>query len=485
MKRWMFTFGLALSLLVLIMQASLAQGQETELSGSWRGSIGPGVIDLGIDVVFAGGPDGLSATLDIPAQGLFGFPLSEVAWDGGSLRFIMAGVPGDPVFEGEGDGDRIDGTFTQGGSSLPFFIERVTEEGLGSADRRPQEPRPPFPYREQEVSYTGSGGTIAGTLTLPEGPGPFAAALLITGSGPQDRDEEIFGHKPFLVIADDLTRAGMAVLRVDDRGVGGSGGLDHEASFDDLVDDAMAGLAFLAAHPEIDAGRMGLIGHSQGGYVAPGVAARGAPVAFVVTIAGPAVHGYEVLVLQNELFITEAMRRDPSVDQAMIDEAVATQVAFLAELRDLLGSGDYDGAAEAVRRQVEQAYEALPEDQRPAPDLIEQIVALQVEGSVTPSLASFMNFDPQPYLRELRVPTLAIYGGLDLQVDAAQSEGPMRALLTEAGNRDFSVVTFAGLNHLMQPAVTGSVDEYPLIETTIDPIVLQTMRDWLVARFVR
>ncbi len=481
-RRFIPTIIVAIGIWIALGQA---MAQQPDLEGSWQGAIGPGVIDLGIDVVFSSGPDGLTATIDIPAQGLFDFPLGEVEQDGGRVRFVMPGVPGDPVFEGEGDSDRIDGSFTQGGASLPFFLERQDGEALGSADRRPQEPKPPFPYREEEVSYQSQGLTLAGTLTLPEGDGPFAAALLITGSGPQDRDEEILGHKPFLVIADDLTRAGMAVLRVDDRGVGGSQGVDAQASFDDLVEDALAGVAFLAAHPEIDSGRIGLIGHSQGGYVAPGVAVASDLVAFVIMIAGPAVDGLEVLELQNDLYLRDAFRSDPQADEATIEAAIAQQIAFLGRLRDHFAADDLEGAAEAVRAEILQSFATVPEEEWPSDEYVEQIIQLQVAGTVNRSMASFMTFDPQPYLRQLRVPTLAIFGDLDIQVPASQSHGPMRELLAEAGNRDFSVVTFAGLNHLMQPAVTGSPDEYALIETTIDPIVLQTMRDWLAARFIR
>lgn len=475
-------------ILAIAIWAATAQGQAQEgvPSGTWQGSIGPGLIDLGIIVAFSGGADDLAGTLDIPVQGLFGFPLGEMALDGQRIRFTMPGVPGDPVFEGEVAGDRIDGVFTQANTPIDFFLERVEDpEALESVGSRPQTPQPPFPYREQEVSYLSQGLNLAGTLTLPEGNGPFAAALLITGSGPQDRDESLFGHQPFLVIADDLTRAGMAVLRVDDRGVGGSEGLDADASYDDLVQDALAGIAFLAAHPEIDAKRIGLIGHSQGGYLAPGVAAESDQVAFVVLIAGPAVDGHEVLVLQNDLFIRDAYRSDPSADEATIEAAIEQQIAFLGRLRDRFAAGDLEGAAQVVRDEILRSLEGVPEAERPSQEYVEQIIQLQVEGTVNRSMASFMTFDPQPYLRQLRVPTLAIFGDLDIQVPSAQSEGPMRQLLTEAGNPDFSVVTFAGLNHLMQPATTGSPDEYPLIETTMDPIVLQTMRDWLVARFVR
>lgn len=481
MKRLLIIVGVLIATL-----APMGLAQEIDLTGAWQGVIGPGAIDLDIQVEFSGTADELAATLAIPAQGLFDFPLGEVELDGDQVRFVMPGVPGDPVFEGQADADRIEGTFTQGGQAFDFFLERdLDPDARGTGLVRPQEPQPPYPYREEEVSYASQDVTLAGTLTLPEGEGPFAAALLITGSGPQDRDEELYGHKPFLVIADDLTRAGLAVLRVDDRGVGGSTGLDADASFADLVEDALAGVAFLAAHPEIDADRVGLIGHSQGGYVAPGVVAEGGQVAFVVMLAGPAVHGFDVLVLQNERIIGDAMRADPSVDEALIEETVAAQLSYLADMRDLLGADDFEGAAERLRAEIIGAYDSAPEDQRPSVEILEQIVELQVAGNVNRSMASFMNFDPQPYLRELRVPVLAIFGDMDVQVDAQQSVGPLRELLVEAGNPDFSVVTFAGLNHLMQPAITGSVDEYPLIETTMDPIVLETMRAWLVTRFVR
>lgn len=220
---------------------------------------------------------------------------------GSRLSFGLRGVPDAPVFDGTvsgtGEAARITGDFTQSGQTFPFTLER----GAVQAVSRPQEPQPPFPYRSEAVSFQNGEVTLAGTLTLPAGEGPFAAVLFITGSGPQDRDETIARHRPFLLLTDTLTRAGYATLRVDDRGVGGSSGDLSRATYDDLTGDVLAGVASLRAHPAIDRERIGLFGHSEGGYLAPLAAARSDDVAFVIMMAGPAVPGEAVLRLQNHL----------------------------------------------------------------------------------------------------------------------------------------------------------------------------------------
>ncbi|MBW6454519.1 MAG: alpha/beta fold hydrolase [Trueperaceae bacterium] len=469
--------------LVLALLASLALGQA-DPTGAWRGALGPGVIDLEIRVAITADGDAWAGTIDIPAQGLFGYPLAEFALDGSDIAFVMPGIPGDPAFAGVVDGDRIEGTFTQSGQALPFLLERDTDPGAGGS-LRPQEPQPPFPYLEEEVAYASGDVTLAGTLTLPTGDARVPALLQITGSGAQDRNEEILGHKPFLVIADHLTRAGYAVLRVDDRGVGGSTGDDALATYDDMLGDVLAGVAWLRAHPRIDAERVGLLGHSQGGFLAPAAAIEpDAGIAFVILMAGPAVDGYSVLVAQNELILELAMRTaDPSVSDEAIAAVVASQIGFLDALYPLLVAGDADGIHALVRERVESEMAAIPVEQRPDEAALEQLIAVNAEGTAAPAFRSFVTFDPQPLLRQLTVPTLALFGGLDLQVPAEQSEGPMREALAAAGNPDATVITFPGLNHLMQPATTGNVDEYGAIDITIDPVVLDTLADWLQERF--
>lgn len=320
---------------------------------------------------------------------------------------------------------------------------------------RPQEPVPPFPYRAEEVTYPSGDLTLASTLTLPTGGGPFPAVVLITGSGPQNRDEELMGHRPFLLIADTLTRAGYAVLRTDDRGVGGSGGDLDTATYADLAGDIAQGVAFLRTRPEIDTRRIGLFGHSEGGYLAP-LAAPGADIAFAVLMAGPSVPGAEVLIEQNRLLFAA---------QGAPPERIDEQVTYLTAWTGLLRAGDLDSAKDLARRH----NAGLPAEQR-APDDV-------VAALTTPYTAALVTYDPAPALRALRVPVLAFFGGKDLQVPAAQNEGPMRAALS--GSPAATVRTFPGLNHLMQPAGTGTPSEYATIGTTIDPAVLTSVTGWL------
>lgn len=456
---------------------------QSDPLGVWSGAIGPGVIDLEVRVTITAeeGSTGLAGTIDIPAQGMIDYPLASVVHDGDALSFALPGIPGDPTFDGVIDGDRLEGTFEQGGQTLTFTLDRDAEPTA----LRPQEPLPPFPYDEEEVVFLSGDVTLAGTLTLPPGDARVPALLLITGSGAQDRNEELVGHKPFLVIADHLTRAGYAVLRVDDRGVGGSTGSDADATYDDLLDDVLAGVALLRGHERVDPERVGLLGHSQGGYLAPAAAlAAEGDVAFVISIAGPAVDGFSVLLLQNERIIDLALRAtDPSISDAVVAAAVTDQIAFLEALFTLLEAEDVDGAHALVRERIDAELAALPAEQRPDDAIVAEIIAVQQAALTSPSFRAFLTFDPQPYLQRLTLPMLALFGELDMQVPPDQSEDAMREALAAAGNADATVMTFAGLNHLMQPAVTGGPDEYGAIDVTIDPVVLETIERWLRERF--
>jgi dienelactone hydrolase len=432
-------------------------------AGEWAGRIGvPGApLEIGIRLTTEGG--GLSGEIDIPAQAIKGMPLSDVLLEGRELSFRLPEVGGDAWFRGtfEADGKSIPGAFTQFGQSYPLVLRP------GPVAGRPQEPRPPFPYRAEDVTYPGQGVDLAGTLTLPQGPGPFTAVVLVTGSGQQNRDEELFGHKPFLLLADLLTRAGYAVLRVDDRGVGGSGGSLYEVGYDELTGDVVAGVEFLRGRPEIDKAKIGLFGHSEGGYLVP-LAAQRTQVAFAVLMAGPAIPGEEVLVLQNQLLLESA---------GAPPEVVGQQVAYVRELVAQLRAEDYETAGALATWQLEQQAAGLPPEQQPSP---EQIQA-QVAATVNPYYRAWAVHDPVPALQALRVPVLAFFGGADLQVPAGQNEPAMRTQL--AGNPDATVRTLPGLNHLMQPASTGGLDEYASIDTTVDPQALDLVRSWLTQRF--
>ncbi|MFD3743172.1 alpha/beta hydrolase family protein [Nocardia sp. NPDC058633] len=420
------------------------------VQGSWRGDIEVPGQPIGIGVSFA--EDG-SATIDIPVQGVRAAALKDVRTEPDRIEFTIPDAPGAPGFQGKLDGERIIGDWVQSGEKVPLTLERGVIEDV----TRPQDPTPPYPYRSEDVTYRNGDITIAGTLTTPEGSGPFPAMVMITGSGPQDRDEDLMGHRPFKLLADTFTRAGYAVLRTDDRGVGGTGGVLDDATYDDLAADVVAGIGFLRARPEIDPAKVGLFGHSEGGYLAPLVAARpDSDVAFAVLMAGPSVGGAEVLIEQNKVIMAAAGSPQNEIDE---------QVRYVTEWTELLRAGDTEGA----KAYTQQHNDSLPEGER-APQSA-------VDSFNTAYMASFITYDPEPALQALRVPVLAFFGGTDQQVPAAQNEQPMRDHL--AAGPDATVHTFPGLNHLMQPSATGKPSEYSSIETTIDPAVSTYVTDWL------
>jgi hypothetical protein len=457
---------------VLLLVATLAAAPAARSegpAGAWWGTIqGPGG-RLDVHVHLALDAAGWTGTIDIPAQGAFGLALGDIEADRSRVRFAIVGVPGDPSFDGELAGDEIAGTFTQRGQRLPFALQRAAGEPRG----RPQDPPAAAPYRSEEVRFTSDGVELAATLTLPPGPGVFPAVVLLSGSGAQNRDGELMGHRPFLVLADHLTRRGVAVLRADDRGVGGSEGSLAEATSSDLAGDALAAVRYLRSRPEVAWRRIGLLGHSEGGLVAPLAASRSSDVRFLVLLAAPGVPGRELLPVQ-----TRRIALATGVPQSTVER----QVALLEEGLALLTSGVGDAAArrgllDVARRQLELA------GGRPGDAVTDASIAQEVDLMLTPWFRFFLSHDPREALRRVEVPVLAIQGGLDLQVDAEQNLPQVRAALAEGGNRDVTIQRLPGLNHLLQTAGSGAPSEYFQIDETLAPQVLDLVSRWIVERF--
>lgn len=445
-----------------------AEGSRQEMApefyGHWEGSIAlPGaalavLVDLNYDGAWSG-------TADIPVQGAKGLPLTRIRIADAGIEFSLAGIPGDPTFVGKLIQGKISGTFTQGGQSFAFDLGRIRIPPL----TRFQEPQPPFPYEVSEVTYANGPITLAGTLTSPSQGGPFPAVVLISGSGPQDRNEEVMGHKPFLVLADHLTRAGIAVLRVDDRGVGGSSGSVSEATSQDFAGDVLAGVAFLKSRPRIDAKRIGLIGHSEGGIIAPIAASRSGDIAFVVMLAGTGVPGDEVLRHQMSR-IARASGMDEGKLRTILDEQ--------DKLLSLVEAGADD---KAVREQLRKLVSAQL-GEATSGSMLEDGVNQAMVQMGSPWFRFFLQYDPRAALRNVRVPVLVLNGELDLQVDPAQNVPEIRKALEEAGNKEYTVTVLPGLNHLFQKAGTGSPLEYDAIEETMNPAALDAVREWILAR---
>lgn len=466
-------FRFTLFLLLLSLIPGVARAVEPAAAGGhWEGEINlpqNQVLQILVDLEEAGGA--WKGTIDIPSQGAKGLPLEQIAVDGAKVRFVITGVPGAPTFDGAIENGEIQGTFTQGGGSVPFRLGRQAVELV----RRPQEPRPPFPYAAEEVTYKNGDITLAGTLTIPPGDGPFPAVVLITGSGAQDRDETVLGHKPFLILADHLTRHGIAVLRADDRGVGGSTGKTMESTSADFAQDALAGVRLLKAHPKIAPARIGLVGHSEGGVVAPLAASQSPDVAFIVLLAGTGVPAPELLIAQSELI---------SRADGMSEDNIRKESAALREMIRIVQT-EKDAAARGakLREAARQVLAVTPEQDVKEAGGPEAFVEGQAKRIDNPWFRFFIDYDPRPALREVTVPVLALNGALDLQVPVDMNLPVIEKILKESGNRDVTAKSLPGLNHLFQTAKTGSPSEYTKIEETMSPEVLQMISGWISERF--
>jgi dienelactone hydrolase len=316
----------------------------------------------------------------------------------------------------------------------------------------------PYPYREEEVSYKNekAGITLGGTLTIPPGKGPFPGVVLITGSGQQDRDETLMGHKPFLVLADHLTRKGIVVLRSDDRGMGKSGGNFAKSTTADFADDAEAAFAYLQTRPEINARKIGFIGHSEGGVIAPMIAARNPLVAFIVMMAGTGVRGDELLPIQVMRLVEASGGSHETAEKAAATER---------EVLKMVIEGKDDAT---IKQRIG--------DLSPAGMTSE----MQLQALRSPWFRYFIAYDPSEALRKVKCSVLALDGDKDLQVDSKQNLPAIRKALEAGGNKNFELVEFPGLNHLLQTAKTGAVGEYAEIEETIAPAALDKMSSWIL-----
>ncbi len=416
--------------------------------------------------------DALMASADSPDQGVEGMVIDRISLDEGAVVFTMKNLGVE--FKGllSTDQQTISGDFNQGG--LVFKLELRRGDTPQALYERPQEPQPPYAYHVEEVvvNNAAAGIKLAGTLTRPnEGEPVKAAAVMITGSGAQDRDENIFNHKPFLAIADHLTQQGYAVLRLDDRGVGGSTGDFSQATTVDFVTDISAAVDYLKQRDDIPANKVGLIGHSEGGMVAPMLAAQRDDLAFIISLAGPGVPIIELLAEQKYL-IGKVMGHDT----AMLATQKQKDLQFHAKLAKL--------NQEPAYTQVVKAYFAasLKEQFTDEVRLSEQVES-NVKVYDTPWFRFFIGYEPGPYLAQVKVPVLALNGEKDVQVEAQSNLAGIQASLQQAGHEDFTIRALPDLNHLFQTAQTGAVNEYNQISETFSPVALNVMSEWLNLRF--
>lgn len=453
--------GLLFLFLAVIITPSCAQSQaQNGIIGHWDGKLTFGSTTLKIVFHFStDSTNTLTGTLDSPDQGAFGIKIDSIDTSGNKLTIIMKALAA--KFNGDilPSGQIINGLFTQGTSSLPLELRKT--ENVQTKLNRPQEPQKPYPYIETEVVFENIKDSVklAGTLSTPATGTKFPAVILISGSGPQDRNEELLGHKPFLVIADYLTRNGIAVLRYDDRGTAKSTGMFRTATSFDFAEDAKAAVEFLKNRPEIDANKIGLIGHSEGGLIAPIVAVESKDVDFIILLASPGLPGDEIILLQSEL-----ISRAEGASEKMIElDNRVTERIF-----SVLKSTTDSATAKTETMKIFGEYkEALPDSERAKPQYADAFFENQFKTFNSPWFRTFISYNPVENLEKVKCPVLALIGGLDMQVPPKENLAKIETSLKKAKNKNFIAKEMPGLNHLFQQAKTGSPSEYVKIENTI------------------
>ncbi|WMX14197.1 alpha/beta fold hydrolase [Aureispira sp. CCB-E] len=459
---------LIISTLILLMTTSLWAQNDWE--GTWEGNLNVGMQELRLVFHIKKGENNTwTALMDSPDQMAYDLKMDDVVIQKDkTISMSLKAAQAKFVGELSDDKQQINGEWIQG-QSFPLELKKGKTKQLA----RPQEPQAPFPYSIEEVQYENKKAKIklAGTLTIPEGNGKHPAVILISGSGPQDRDETILKHKPFWVLADYWTRNGFAVLRFDDRGVGSSEGDFSKATSADFATDVEAGFNFLKKHDRIDAKKIGLVGHSEGGMIAPMVASKNKGVAFIVLLAGPGVPGNELLIRQSH----DIMKQQGLSDEAIEGTQKVTRKiyeAIIQDKKDELGVGD-------IVKMVRGDVELLDEETRKAVGLSEGALRQTVSTVHSPWMRYFIRYQPQAYLKKVKCPVLAINGEKDLQVAATPNLEAIEAALKMAKNQQVKTVAIPNLNHLFQTAETGAVDEYVKIEETFSPVAMELVLDWM------
>ena len=421
-----------LTSLALAMLAFTANAQE----GSWNGELD--VMGTKLPLVFNFSPNG--CTMDSPSQNAKGIPAEKTVSDDGTIK-VKVGMIG-ATFEGKMADGEIKGTFTQNGFPLPLTLKAGK-----LAVKRPQTPVPPFPYKEESVSFTNAGYTFNGTLTLPENyTKQTPVVLMVTGSGQQNRDEELFEHKPFAVIADALARQGIASLRYDDRGWGDKNVNFANFTTDDFRQDAAAALPLLRKRFN----KVGILGHSEGGTIAMMLAAEG-KTDFIVSLAGMAISGKETLVMQNRQAMSSI-----GLPKDIVDSYCATISNILNEIAN-------------GKKTSEITIDGVPDNLKP-------ILKKSLEQANSPYIRHFITVDASKQLSKIKCPVLALNGTKDTQVDCAAN-----TTLLEKGliNSKHTIKKIEGVNHLFQHCTTGNVVEYQQIEETIASEVLEIIYSWI------
>ena len=455
---------------------SFAQPTQKELLGKWEGKLSVQGTTLTLIFHITYEANGLQSTLDVPEQGAKDVACEKTEYVGEHLKITIPKIMGKYEADWSKDKNEFVGKWAQGGKEFDLNLYQGDKIYLDEPlSNKKQEPKAPFPYKINQVTFENpkGGHKLAGTLTLPKkGKAPFPAVILVSGSGPQDRDETLFGHKPFAVIADDLSRNGIAVLRYDDRGVGKSGGNFASATSEDFATDALAAFQFLKGNKKIDAKKIGIAGHSEGGLIAPMVAVQASDVAFLILLAGTGVDGGEILVEQGKLVAER---------EGIPTETTEKIAAINKEIYDIMrANSNNEETGRKIEARLTDWGSTLPKEDKMAMAWNNESPKQMAKELTSPWLSFFIRYNPVPALEKVKCPVLALNGEEDIQVPSKQNLPAIEAALKKGGNKNVQIMEIPRLNHLFQTCEKCSVSEYEVLEETFSPDVLKIMREWIL-----
>lgn len=443
------------------LEISVQDSKSVPVLGSWKGVLSVSGTQLPLIFNIKEEGDKLVATLDSPAQGAFGIPVDSVKFENSTLQIRVNLLQLSYQGKYNAETNTIMGDFNQGGMAFPMELKKEPEKEKVSANNRPQDPNPPYPYQTEDVTFQNGAITLAGTLSLPSGPGPFPGIVLVNGSGPQNRDSEILNHRPFHVLSDFFTKKGYAVLRYDDRGVGQSTGQFQGSTTYDFAADASAALNFLSQNPQIDKQSVGVIGHSEGGLIAPLVAKENPGIKFIVLLAGPGLPIPELLALQNKAILKSSGASEEMIElnNSLVDGGIEIIKRNLQTQENLV---------DELTLHFQKINPRLPKDS----PLKDRFLAQMLD----PWMQTFVTFPVEENLQQVTCQVLAINGTNDLQV-TPENLYAIEKLLKSKGK--VTIKEFPDLNHLFQTTQSGNPNEYGALDETFNPEVMEFIASWL------
>ena len=449
-----------LILIILILTTTFVSSQE--ISGTWYGSLKIQGTELPLVFNITNTGTTYAATMDSPNQKVFGIPVTTATFENSTLKIAITNA----LIEYEGllgKDNVIVGNFKQRGTSFTMNLSKEKTEK--TAIIRPQEPKKPYSYYSEDVVFENkqAGISLAGTLSLPTKEGNFPAVILISGSGPQNRDSELLGHKPFLVLSDYLTKNGIAVLRFDDRGTGQSKGNFATATTQDFATDVKAAVTYLKTRKEINQNKIGLIGHSEGGLIAPMVAVGENAVNYIVLLAGPGLRGDKLMLIQKE---------DTERLMGLSETEITRGKNVVSGLYNLILNSKTETAKlnENINSYLSEKYK---NENKP-----EELQAI-TQTATNIWFQNLVKLDPAIALEKVKCPVLALNGAKDCQVSAKINTEAIEKSLAKGGNKKVTTKILPNLNHLFQECKTGAFSEYAEIEQTMSPIALQEILNWI------